>query len=273
MLVFGPDASPGEVTATLDEQQDPDCRAIVFTTRESLPAFQQLIDDDRLFYIACGELAERELNALLDAARGDRRPEPTLDRYVNAANLRWIALAQSVTELTNALRGAAASAVEAGRTRCVLFDSHRGTLWVPNESSAESPATGLTGFIFRTGVTVCLPHLAGDPRFDRDLDDPEGDAADRFLGVPIRADGKVVAVLTAMRPRHASPFEPLEVAAMEMLAAHASPYAAAWLDDAPAGSGPFRARALRAAEQQPGAASEPLRLESVWMSLKGWLGG
>ena len=265
VLVFGPDASASEVTATLDSLQDTVCSAIVLAARESLADFQSLIDDDRLFYLACGELPARELEALIDSALGERKLVATLDRYLTAASLRRIALAQSLVELTNALRAAASIAVAAEHTRCVLFDGERGTLWVPNESTAESTATGLAGFIFRTGISVCLPHLEGDARFDRDLDNPEGEAADRFLSVPIRAGGKVVAVLTAMRSDHALPFEPLDIAAMEALAAHASPYAAAWLDDSRDSAGPFRLRALRAAEQTPGSASEPLQLESAWM--------
>ena len=271
VLVFGPNASANDVTATLDALPETPCRAIVLTTRESLPDFQPLIDDDRLFYLAHGELPARELDALIDAALGERKPSASLDRYVSAGSLRRIALAQSVVELTNALRGAAATAVTAERTRCVLFDGERGTLWVPNESTSESPAAGLVSFIFRTGLTVCLPHLEGDARFDRDLDHPDGDAADRFLGVPVCADGKVVAVLTAMRPSHAVPFEPLDVAAMEALAAHASPYAAAWLDDSTDSAGPFRRRALRAVEQPPGSTSEPLQLEPAWMRRATWL--
>ena len=271
VLVFGPNASANDVAATLDALPETACSAIVLATRASLADFQRLIDDDRLFYLACGELPARELDALIDSALGERKPSATLDRYVGAASLRRIALAQSVVELTNALRGAAAAAVAAECTRCVLFDSERGTLWVPNESPSESPAAGLVSFIFRTGATVCLPHLGGDARFDRDLDHPDGDDADRFLGVPVCADGKVVAVLAAMRPAHALPFEPLDVAAMEALAAHASPYAAAWLDDAPDASGPFRRRALRAVEQQPGSASEPLQLDSAWMRRATWL--
>jgi hypothetical protein len=271
VLVFGPNASASEVTTILDALQDTVCSAIVLATRESLTDFQRLVDDDRLFYLACGELPSRELDALIDSALGERKPAATLDRYLTAASLRRIALAQSIAELTNALRAAAAITIGAERTRCVLFDSERGTLWVPDESDSESTAAGLVGFIFRTGVPVCLPHLDGDVRFDRDLDNPEGDGADRFLGVPILVGGKVVAVLTAMRPAHALPFEPLDIAAMEALAAHASPYAAAWLDDSPDSGGPFRLRALRAAEQTPGSASEPLQLESAWMRRATWL--
>jgi hypothetical protein len=271
VLVFGPDASANEVTATLDAVPNTVCSAIVFASRESLPDFQRLIDDDRLFYLACGELPPRELEALIDSALGERKPVATIDRYITAASLRRIALAQSIVELTNALRAAAGMTVGAERTRCVLFDSERGTFWVPDESAAESTAAGLAGFIFRTGASVCLAHLDGDARFDRDLDNPEGDAADRFVGVPICAGGKVVAVLTAMRPGSASAFEPLDIAAMEALAAHASPYAAAWLADAPDAGGPFRLRALRAADQTPGSASEPLQLEAVWMRRATWL--
>jgi hypothetical protein len=271
VLVFGPDASANEVTSTLEALQHTVCSAIVSASRESLPDFQRLIDDDRLFYLACGELPERELEVLIDSALGKRKPVATIDRYITAASLRRIALAQSIVELTNAMRAAAAITVTAERTRCVLLDSERGTLWVPDESTAESTATGIAGFIFRTGASVCLPHLDGDPRFDRDLDNPEGDAADRFVAVPICAGGKVVAVLAAMRPGSALPFEPLDIAAMEALAAHASPYAAAWLADAPDSGGPFRLRALRAAEQTPGSASEPLQLESVWMRRATWL--
>lgn len=275
VLVFGPNASADEVTAMLDRLPHTVCSAIVFAARESLADFQPLIDDDRLFYLACGELPARELEALIDSALGERKPMATLDRYVTAASLRRIALVQSIAELTNALRAAAAIAVSAERTRCVVFDAERGTLWVPGESTAESTAAGLAGFIFRTGLSVCLPHLEGDARFDRDLDNPEGDGADRFLAVPImvggKAGGKVVAVLAAMRSGHESPFEPLDIAAMEALAAHASPYAAAWLDDSRDTGGPFRLRALRAAEHTPGSASEPLQLESVWMRRATWL--
>jgi hypothetical protein len=271
VLVFGPGASANEVTATLNALQGRPCSAIVFAARKSLADFQRLVDDDRLFYLACGELPARELEALIDSARGQRKPMATVDRYITAGSLRRIALAQSIVEFTNALRAAAAITVAAERTRCVLFDSERGTLWVPNESTAESTATGLAGFIFRTGLSVCLPHLDGDARFDRDLDNPEGSAGDRFLAVPVCAGGKVVAVLAAMRPGHALAFEPLDIAAMEALAAHASPYAAAWLDDSPDSDGPFRSRALRAAEQTPGSASEPLQLESAWMRRATWL--
>jgi GAF domain-containing protein len=263
--VFGPNASAADVTASLLAQRN--VAAIVLTRRERLPDFQQLVDDDRLFYLACGELATRDLEALIESARGAQHATPALDRYVSATSLRRIAIAQSVAEFAEALRAAAMSTVDCERTRCVLFDSERHALWVPNESGGNSTASGIAGFILHTGLTVCVPHLGRDPRFDRDLDNPDGDPTDRFIGVPIRADGRVVAVIAAMRPAHALPFEPIDIAGLEALAAHASPYAAAWLVDSRDVAGPFRTRALRAVEPT----SEPLRLDSAWMRRATWL--
>jgi hypothetical protein len=56
VLVFGPGASANEDTATLNALQDTACSAIVFAARKSLADFQRLVDDDRLFYLASGEL-------------------------------------------------------------------------------------------------------------------------------------------------------------------------------------------------------------------------
>ncbi len=275
VLVFGPDASATDVTTSLDtiarEAPRTACSAIALAARESLPDFQQLVDDDRLFYLAGGALSPRDLDALIDGALGERQLTATTNRLLSASVVRRIALAQSVAELADALRAAAsAKIIDATRTRCVLFDREQQMLWIPNESAGESMSAGVVGFIVRTGSTVCLTHLDGDARFDRDLDDPEGDGGDRFLGVPIRADGAVVAVLVAIRAAYAPPFEPLAVAAMEAIAAHASPYAAAWLGDAPDSDGLYRPRALRATEPLAENA-EPLRLDGAWMRRATWL--
>src|ERR1051325_6666509 len=62
VLVFGPNASASDVTTTLEALRDTPCNAIVCTTPEALEDFQPLIDGDRLFYLACGELPARELD-------------------------------------------------------------------------------------------------------------------------------------------------------------------------------------------------------------------
>jgi hypothetical protein len=59
------------------------------------------------------------------------------------------------------------------------------------------------------------------------------------------------------------------VAKLEALAAHVSPYLAAWLVQTPAS--PFRHNALREIDQPLLAGPEPLRLEPVWRRGTPWL--
>lgn len=274
VLCFGPEASPAEVKAALDAA--PNCAGIVLAAEGRIGAFQELLDADRLFYLSRGVLPERELAALIESAAASVNPSvtapatATLDRFLSADVLRRLALAQNLSDLADGLRAAIVKGASARRGRCVLFDREREMLWVPAGSSepesGQSTAVGLVSFILRTGITVCLPHLAHDPRFDRELDDPDGDPSDRFLGVPVRTGrGEIVAVLVALRPASEQAFEPLEIAAMEAIAAHASPYLAAWLGTAPTdGASPYRQRALRELEMPMSTGPEPLRLEPKW---------
>ena len=277
VLVFGPGISAEDVAASLEAmlQHAPHtaCPSIVLAAEEQLAGFQELIDADRLFYLSRTGLSDRDLNALIDSALALPRVQASLDRYLTADQLRRIALAQSVAELADALRAAMSSAVDAERTRCLLYDSERQILWAPNDSSdGYSAAAGVVSFIHRTGLTVTLPRLGDDARYDLDLDNPGGESADRFLGVAVRAGrGEIIAVLTALRPTPERAFEPLEIAALETVAAHASPYLAAWLVEPEETASPFRRRALRELEQPLSAGPEPLRLESHWMRAASWL--
>ena len=78
-----------------------------------------------------------------------------------------------------------------------------------------------------------------------------------------------MAVLVALRRAAEPPFEPLEIAAAEAVAAHASPYLAAWLLEPE--ESPFRLRALRELEQPLTSGPEPLRLDRTWTRRAGWL--
>lgn len=277
VLVFERGTTPDDVTASLEVmlQHAPHtaCPRIVLADEERLADFQALIDADLLFYLARASISERDLDALIDCALTPPRMHASLDRYLTAHQLRQLALAESVSELAGALRAAMTSAADAERTRCLLYDGERQILWAPNESAdGFSVASGVIGFTHRTGQTVTLPRLGDDARFDSDLDNPGGEAADRFLGVAVRAGrGEVVAVLAALRPAHERPFEPLEIAALEAVAAHASPYLAAWLAEPAETESPFRRRALRELEQPLASGPESLRLDSQWMRAATWL--
>lgn len=275
VLLFGPGAAARDVTAALDllARQAPGtrCTSIVLTTREQLAAFQPVIDADRLFYLSCGDLPEHELAALIDGARGMDRREASADVFLPPEDLRRMATAESVEDIADAVERAIGAVVETRRSRCVLFDREQQALWRLGDLNEEaSAAVGLASFIVRTGMTVCLERLAGDPRADLEADNPDGDPSDRFLGVPVRAPrGVIVAVLIALRPEREPAFQAAEVAMLEALAAHASPYLATWLVQTP--GSPFRHNALRELDQPLLAGPEPLRLDQAWTRGTSWL--
>jgi hypothetical protein len=63
---------------------------------------------------------------------------------------------------------------------------------------------GLTGAVLATGTLVASAEPASDPRFDGDVDTPEG-AARPLLCVPVRFRGKGLGVLRAFLPEGAAP--------------------------------------------------------------------
>jgi hypothetical protein len=283
VLVFGPGAEASDVTAALDTlaEQAPRtrCTNIVLSAPERLADFQPLIDADRIFYLCCGDLPEGQIEVLIEGARMTEPREASADLFLPVEDLRRMATATNVAEVADAVERAISNVVESARSRCVLFDREQQVLWTPGDAHEEASASvGLISFIIRSGTTVCLARLDGDPRVDLELDDPDGRASDRFLGVPVRAArGAIVAVLVAVRPEHESAFQPFEIALLEALAVHASPYLATWLmqttvqTTVQTTSSPFRHNALRELDRPPLAGAEPLRLNAAWTRGTPWL--
>lgn len=286
ILCFGPGSSPERVRTVLAslEQEAPRTPflSVALAGTDDLGAFQDLIDDDRLFYLSRGPLSDRDLAGLLEGAAGAlarrmhrQAPRAAPDSSLPVDTLRQLALARTLGELAATTVAAVSQAAGAQRGRCLLYDPQRQAVWSPGEgddpeTAGESPAVGLVSFILRSGQTVCLPRAGEDPRFDPDLDNPEGNPADRFLGVPVRnAEGDTVAVLAALRDAQQPPFEPREIAALEAVASQVSPYLAAWVPAA-APSGPFRERALRERDLAM-TPLEPLRLTPAWTRWTWWL--
>ena len=298
VLCFGPGHTAEQVEAALDERSPESAAgsvALVLGAAGSLDDFQRLIDGDRLFHLSRGALADRDLVALLTAAadtaagRSGRsgRPSPPpslpLDGVVDAEGLRRLALARTADDLADALAAAAVGAVGASVAHCLLLDREHHALRPAGAGGRGAEvrhtlAVGLAGFVARTAVPLCLPRVADDPRFDPEVDDPEGKPDDRFLAVPVLTGrGGIAAVLIALRPADEPPFEPRDVAALETIAAHAAPYlatdpAAGEQGSAPEATdevdrsalprGPFRERALHERER-PGGDSMPLLRAAV----------
>jgi biotin carboxyl carrier protein len=201
--------------------------------------FQELIDRDRVFYLSQEPVPSGDLIALLRSAtarwrstapRGDEE-----DRRRSVFARRLFAATQAIASQRQpaGIARAAAEGVEdlaaADRGYCLFYDRATDTLWEPprdadlDEERRETAAVGLVSFVLRTGSPVLLDRLGTDPRFDRDADDPKARGDERFLAVPVPSpDGRVLAVLAAVRVSAERPFSEEDLQALSLLAEQAA---------------------------------------------------
>jgi multidrug efflux pump subunit AcrA (membrane-fusion protein) len=275
---------------------------IVLASGPDPTIFQDLISDDRIFYLTRRPPAAEELAALLRSAvqrfqshferlQGLRINQETralsLQREIAEA-LRRLALEGDTAEKGVVLSDTVQEITRADRAYCLFYDPSDETLWtrdpVSRDERRESAAVGLTSFVVRSGISLQLARVGQDPRHDRDADDPAGDGGERFLAVPILATtGRAVAVLVAVRKATAPEFQPEDRQALEQLATLAAPDLAAHLQENGGESGGlvaalaglqgdlFRKEALDHHLQASDANQEPLMLSPAWTRWTYWL--
>ncbi len=198
--------------------------------------FQDLIDADRLFYLSPGEPPPADLAPLVRAALtrwGAARAEgPAPAGLADALRTaRRVAAQPDAASAGDLLQLAAEESVNADRAYCLLHDPGAETLWsraagMAREERRESSAVGLVSFVARTGCRLRIEHASGDPRFERQADDPLGARCEHFLAVPVRVpepQAPVLAVLCAVRDPGHAPFSDEDEAALELLAATVAP--------------------------------------------------
>ncbi|HTQ79459.1 MAG TPA: HlyD family efflux transporter periplasmic adaptor subunit [Thermoanaerobaculia bacterium] len=225
--------------------------------------FQDLIAEDRIFYLSQEPPPPVELDALVrNAARRHRllAGMPMTAARSRARDtgdlLRRLAHQEAPEDVATLTAEAALERVTADRAYCLIYDPGRETLWARDPASAsrrdESAAVGLVSFVLRSGLAVRLAHSGADPRYEREADDPAGDGRERFLAVPIflqsgevapagsaggtgtgarGAMGEVGAVLSVTRAPSLPEFDAEDLAELERLALQASPYLTALLPE------------------------------------------
>jgi hypothetical protein len=202
--------------------------------------FQELIDDDRLFYFSQEPVPSTDLIALLRGAAARWRTAAIQggdeERRRNLFSRRLLTAAQTIAAQRQPAGAArtTAEAVEdladAERGYCLIYEPKTETLWdggaggADQEERRETAAVGLVSFVVRTGQPLAVERIGRDPRFDREADDPQATGEERFAAVPVLAsDGAVLAVLAAVRSPEAEPFGDRDLDHLARLAEQASP--------------------------------------------------
>lgn len=255
--------------------------------------FDRLVEDEHVYYLTQRPPRTDETAAILGTALARVRERqgggsaPVLSRREAlreqriAETLRSLALLPEPAAKAEVLAEAAQDLADADRAYCLLYDPADETLWSKVRGSVgerrESAAVGLASYVLRSGRPLAVPRLDADARFDRDADDPQSQGGERWLGVPVPAEGSLMAaVLIVVRGGEAAPFSAEDQAALERLAAAAGPQLASYTVSRESGDGAalsglyanlFRQEALEhhlyASTQQ----QDPLMISPFWGSL------
>jgi len=256
---------------------------LVLAGGPDLSAFQEWIDQDRLFYLTAEPIPADDVAALLRSGLERRRAGfPRLRGEAEAARrlaaaVGAVAAASTASGAARALASAADDLMEADRASCLFHDPVRDLLWAGEEGDPdarrESAAVGLVSFVARTGLPIALERIGRDPRFDRDADDPPAEGDERFAAVPVRvADGEpVLAVLSVVRAGQDPAFTAADLGLLRRLAEQTAPLLARLLpapeEAASAGAAQalFREQALRIHQEGMRIEGDLLRADPRWM--------
>jgi len=177
----------------------------------------------RILAVQVGQLlTQRRLAKLTAPARGVTDPDRTLPAPSFAASLASDEFAGRDADLARQVCDAVAAEVEpkrvfdaAIRPIALALEAAPVALFLRDPESGElvcegqvdggrcadrtriSAQRGLTGTVLATGNLVATPKPQDDPRFDSEIDTPEGGEAAPLLCLPLRFRGKVLGVLRA----------------------------------------------------------------------------
>ncbi len=212
---------------------------IVLSTGPDLELFADFIAQDQLYYLSQSMPRQRDLLDILRSALAKHLATNTPSAPIQTAS--GTARTQRILKLLQRLATepkeggaarltaeAATELTQANRAYCLLYDRDTDVLWTPQdkgtEERRESAAAGLVSFVLRTGMPAFLPRIGEDPRYEPEADNDSGPADERFAAVPVAKDGRVLAVLVALRKGSEEPFGPEEQRQLEALAEQAAPY-------------------------------------------------
>ena len=275
-----PEGSALDLLEKTAELQRPEERInMVLAGGPDLTAFQDWLDQDRLFYLTPEPIPADDVAALLRSALERRRsdfPRPSGERRLAAA-VGTVAAATTPLGAARALASAAVDLVEADRASCLFHDPVKDLLWIGEEGDPdarrESAAVGLVSFVARTGLPIALERIGRDPRFDREADDPPAEGDERFAALPVRvaAGEPVLAILSVVRAAHAPAFGADDLGILRRLAEQAAPLLARLLpgpeEAASAGAAQmlFREQALKIHQAGMRIEGDLLRADPRWM--------
>ncbi|HUS32512.1 MAG TPA: HlyD family efflux transporter periplasmic adaptor subunit [Kofleriaceae bacterium] len=188
-----------------------------------------------VFYRITPQLQPERVRELFSHALSKGKPQAAQKPVGEATQVRNRLVLEHTQRLGSAkdVQSAAAAAVaavqeitRAERARCLYYDDDTGELWSEAEGIDEIKASaGITGFVARAAAQIVLERAADDPAYRPAVDDPAGSGEERLLVTPVTdRDGRVHAILIAIRNAQQGAFAQTEANAVSELAAGWAPF-------------------------------------------------
>lgn len=223
VIVFGPVLKPLQMRSLLlsrSERKAPRSINIILYDKTPQSAFQDMLDDDMIFYISHVSIAAKQLRSTVDAslrcyteqlsATKIARPAQDDEEYLSSLCQR-LTRKTDLPGVTCAISEELARLLGATKARCLFYDPENEMLYADDSErglqEAISVVAGVVGYVARTGELVRVESLTKDPRYDPVADNPGETRGAHFIAHAIlAADGATIGVLIATRPSYLSPF-------------------------------------------------------------------
>jgi ATP-binding cassette, subfamily B, bacterial len=239
LVCLGPGVSGHDAVTLLE--QNPNARYVVLAAGREPELFQDFIDSDSIYFLSRRPPPLAEVAALLrsalahdqrrrqDDVTGAERGAIVVTRAIGRMVDR-IATETDLERISGLLGNAAGALAEADEGRFAIADPLHETLWFrgleADGAVRNSAASGLVGFVARTGEAVVVERMGDDPRYDAEADNSGRAPQERLLAVPVLAPGALVdplGVLVATREPDREAFGDAERRRLEDLALQIAP--------------------------------------------------
>jgi ABC-type bacteriocin/lantibiotic exporter with double-glycine peptidase domain len=240
VVCLGPLLSGRQAVSALE--QNPNARSVVLAAGGEAELFQDFIDSDAIFFLSRRPPPLSEVAALLRSAlaHDERRRMGGAANAERGATVVARAIARVVDRIatetdldriSGLLGNAAGALTDADEGRFAVSDPLHETLWFrgleAGDAVRNSAASGLVGFVARTGQVVMVERAGDDPRYDAEADNGGRSPQERFLAVPVLAPAAALVdtlgVLVATREPDGEPFSDAERRRLEDLALQIAP--------------------------------------------------
>lgn len=236
LVCIGPQLLGAHAAAFVESHvvDHPNARYVVLAAGDAPELFQDFVDDDRIFFLARRAPSLDDVASLLRSAFAhDAHRDAPVTRgalVVSQAIARVVDRVATETDLeriSGLLGNAAAALTDADEGRFAIYDALHETLWHRSLESSDairnSAASGLIGFVARTGSAVMIERIGDDARYDAEADHGGRAPQERFLAVPLTHNNETLGVLIATRDPDRDAFDDAERARLETLAQQLAP--------------------------------------------------